>query len=79
MNLRPVIIDDEFCPEGHEWIKASSHISRHYYYCENCDKIYVPAVTEYKGRKKEELIETAKIFAAKEKVSYNDLKKLGYV
>ena len=79
MNLSPVIIDDEFCPEGHYLVKASSHIVPVYFYCETCNKAYVPTIVEYVGRKEEELIETGKVWAARSKVSYNDLKKLGYV
>ena len=79
MRTSAINIADEYCPEGHYLVKASSYIATTFYYCETCNKAYVPKLVEYTGHKEEELIQTGKIWAARSKVSFDDLKKLGYI
>jgi hypothetical protein len=80
---------DEFCPCGDKWTKvnATNHFST-YYYCQKCDKIFVPTFKEvkqqyfdknYSSGKRQFLVDLAKFFDAKSKVTKEDLKKLGYL
>jgi len=82
-------IDDRFCPKGHSWVRVnSSFIFSDCYYCEKCDKIYQPTVKEvskkwfknnFNSDRFEEIKQLALIIKAKEKVTKEDLQKLGYL
>jgi hypothetical protein len=82
-------IDDRFCPCGNKWIFIPASLSfGDYYYCEKCDKIFVPTVEErtkewfeknYRTDRLCELKNLARIVEARAKVTKDDLKRLGYI
>jgi len=80
---------DNYCPEGHSIIEVKeSLLYSHYFYCKECNKIFVPTLIElnksiiektYCSDRYNELIEHAKFLEAKSRVKLSDLKKLGYL
>jgi hypothetical protein len=82
-------IDDRFCPKGHKWIRHNaSLLFSDCYYCKDCDKIFIPTVKEltkewfeknYNSRRFEEIKQDCFRSEAMNKVTKDDLVKLGYL
>lgn len=82
-------IDDKYCPEGHKWTFCpSSLMFRDCYYCKNCDKVYGIRFLEitkkwfsehYNSDRRSDIIHYAEMIDAREKVTNEDLIKLGYL
>lgn len=76
----------QYCPKGHSVIFVEdTTLFEDYYYCEECDEIFVLALekrdkewfkTLFLNRKREEMIRLAKIVDAKRKVTEEMLIKL---
>jgi len=82
-------MNDEFCICGERWIKVFNTLMHSdCYYCPSCDKIYEPTVREitrdalavmYIPDKFDQIKRFALRKDALNKVTYNDLKRLGYI
>lgn len=81
---------DEFCPKGHPiTCVGSNSLYSPYHYCEKCDSIYVSKLEQVRTgdlsmfsdpqKRMNEMKEFAKFLAARQKVTKEDLKKLGYI
>ena len=82
-------MEKKYCPEGHLWIEAkNTGLYLDYYFCPECNEIYT--LSPVKRSKEEinrnfcsdrhtEMIQYAKNIQAIEKVTFEDLKKLGYL
>lgn len=80
---------DKYCPQGHRWIFVSNTmLYSDFYYCPECDKIYEPTVRELTKKEVNEQFSSdryakmkdyANILKAKDLVTPDDLRKLGYL
>lgn len=83
-------MNHEFCPKGHPITSVGSNLLyAPYHYCEECDSIYISKLEEVRTgdfsmfsnpqKRMREMKEFAKFLAARQKVTKEDLKRLGYI
>ena len=83
-------MNDEFCPKGHPITSVGSNsLYAPYHFCEKCDSIYISKLKEVRTgdlsmfsdpqKRMREMKEFAKFLAARQKVTKEDLKRLGYI
>ena len=75
-------MEDRYCPCGNSWIRVpKSTLFGDCYYCPDCDKIYQPLIVDvsknFSSERFKQIKNLALIFDARQKVSKEDLIKLG--
>ena len=86
--MRILTIDDKYCSKcGHPWVLvANTTLYPEYYYCQNCDKIFVLTTkevkkeeidSEFEAFRYNSMKEYAILKKAKESVTKQDLIELG--